>query len=97
MASITGTATVVNTSGNYSMSILDCATDSLITFELFIGTTNGTVSHTITDSLLDANLGSIKVRITDTQEGGKSSLSSCFNHSCTIPPSITNVVGTSYC
>jgi hypothetical protein len=97
MASIVGIATVVNTSGSYRMEVLECSSGNLIIEEIFLATTNGNISHTITNNSLNVNLGSIKVRITDIQDGGQSSVSACFNHSCIIPPSITNITTTSNC
>lgn len=96
MASITGVGTAVNGSGTYRMEVFTCAGVSVI-YEDFSGTANGSLSHTITDVSLAANLGSVKVQIRDLNLFGVLSESVCFNHNCSVTSSISGVTGNSNC
>ena len=96
MASITGTGTAVNGSGTYRMEIFTCTGTSVI-YEDFIGSINGSLSHTITDAILAANLGYVKVQIRDLNIFGVLSESPCFNHNCSTTSSISSVTGSSNC
>lgn len=97
MASITGSATAVNTSGSYEMIVYPCSGGSAIISEQFTGATTGSISHTITSNSLNASLGSIVVQIRDFVNQSVLGSSACFNHSCSISSSITSVSGSSTC
>lgn len=97
MASITGGATVVNTSGSFRMIVYACGGGDAIIEEVFSGATTGSISHTITSGTLNAALGSVVVQIRDEANHAILGSSSCFNHSCSISSSISGVTGSSTC
>lgn len=97
MASITGSAIAVNTSGSYEMIVFPCGGGGAIISEQFTGATTGSISHTITNNSLNASLGSVLVQIKDFVNQSVLGSSGCFNHSCSISSSISGVSGSSTC
>lgn len=97
MASILGTATAVNTSGSYEMIVYPCSGGDAIISEQFTDVATGSISHTITNTSLNVNLGSVLVQIRDYVNQSVLGSSACFTHNCSVSSSISGVSGSSTC
>lgn len=91
MASISYSFNATNASGNYTIQVRDCADTSTIYTALRTGAaTTGTITGTLTDVSLNTDLGSVKLKIFDTDNNVIINTSSCFNHNCSSCVALTD-------
>lgn len=91
MATINYSFNAVNGSGAYTIQVKNCAgTSTIYTSNVTGKPTTGTVTGVLTDVSLNADLGSIKLSIFDTNNNTIINSSGCFTHNCVSCVSITD-------
>ena len=91
MATISYSFNVTNGSGSYTVQVQNCSGTSTIYTQNISGqSTSGTVNGTLSDAILNGDLGSVRLYIFDTNNNSVVNTSGCFNHNCSSCVSITD-------